>query len=613
MIYESNLEQLRKCNSQLYNIINEDDFTYNENVVRIEAAKNGTPIVVYTKDGKDTFLNSKYNPESEAEKYMVDFFDLPQKAVLVMFGFANGSFLRAFLEKAKNDDIYCVIYEPCPEVFMSVLHHIDITDLLADERISWVVDGLNDDIFRLCMRMLLDNYNIKTSRHMTLPKYSDLFPDKQKHMIDMSVDVMNRIKMNANLLRIHGDKICKNSIMNIIKLYGARTSEDFIGKFPKALTAIVVAAGPSLEKNIEQLKAAKGKSLIIVVDAAIPVVLKHGIEPDMIICVDMIKPLKYFMDESLKKIPFLVWPQTNYEVLDYMDWENLIFVATNSVLWAKLFHEAGSEIYEMDLGGSVATAAIITLINWDIKRIILVGQDLALTDSRLHAGDKETYKDELGESNYKYVEGINGDKVLTRLDYYEFLERIEEIGFRYKDLQLIDATEGGAKKKNTTIMPLKDAISHYCTEFFDIDNVMERVPRLYMGEKESLIHDALVRFDSNIKQLGNRASLSINACRRALDMLNTKNVNIDALKEINDFIWEFDQQLYGLDEYSFIEQLIQNEEDRLAEDVYIEASDSLSEAVRMYKKCEEYYLSVADVIPELEGYIAECMEHVKND
>ena len=51
-----------------------------------------------------------------------------------------------------------------------------------------------------------------------------------------------------------------------------RLAEEDLSDVP----AIIVAAGPSLNKNVQELKQAKGKALILVVDAALRAVVNTG-------------------------------------------------------------------------------------------------------------------------------------------------------------------------------------------------------------------------------------------------------------------------------------------------------------------------------------------------
>ena len=54
----------------------------------------------------------------------------------------------------------------------------------------------------------------------------------------------------------------------------------------KGIPAIVVAAGPSLDKNIDLLKKIKGRFPIIAVDTALRHMIANGIKPDIVCAAD---------------------------------------------------------------------------------------------------------------------------------------------------------------------------------------------------------------------------------------------------------------------------------------------------------------------------------------
>ena len=57
---------------------------------------------------------------------------------------------------------------------------------------------------------------------------------------------------------------------------------------PTDIPAIVVSAGPSLNKNIVELRKAKNKAFIVAVDTAVKPLVKAGIIPDLYVVVDVI-------------------------------------------------------------------------------------------------------------------------------------------------------------------------------------------------------------------------------------------------------------------------------------------------------------------------------------
>jgi len=54
----------------------------------------------------------------------------------------------------------------------------------------------------------------------------------------------------------------------------------------KGATALAALAGPGLESKMEYIRRERGKSLLICVNSALPVLLKHGIEPDIAVISD---------------------------------------------------------------------------------------------------------------------------------------------------------------------------------------------------------------------------------------------------------------------------------------------------------------------------------------
>ena len=124
--------------------------------------------------------------------------------------------------------------------------------------------------------------------------------------------------------------------------------------------------------------------------------------------VDYEKPIELFDKDELEDIPFLADKDFNTKVLEYLKPKDLIFLANTESMWERLFLKAGSTLKSIDGGGSVATIAIGCLAKWGFKKIILIGQDLALTGKKEYAENV----DEVSETEIekcKYLEGVDGN------------------------------------------------------------------------------------------------------------------------------------------------------------------------------------------------------------
>ena len=76
MIYEHNLSQLKYSEHDIYEKICDPDFCWDGSRAIVEYAKNEEPILVYIReDDRKEYLNSRYNPTKEAEKFMEDSVD----------------------------------------------------------------------------------------------------------------------------------------------------------------------------------------------------------------------------------------------------------------------------------------------------------------------------------------------------------------------------------------------------------------------------------------------------------------------------------------------------------------------------------------------------------
>ncbi len=601
-----NYEALKQNHIKVYESIYCRDYEQDINNVEVRQARNGEDIIIFHNQNQEVYLNSRYNPTAEAYKFMEGVFDMPAQSLLIMFGFSNGSYARSFLTENKQYN-RCIIYEPSLDIFTKVLNEVDISDILSDSRVYIYVEGINASELRDTLMVSIRPFNVKTNMHIVLPKYRDLFPKEVEKVISIINECYESANAIASTSKEYGKRVCKNNILNMRFLPGCRNGYEYVNHFPKDMPVIIVAAGPSLEKNVDILKQAKGKALILVVDTAVKTVMKHGIIPDMIAVIDFIKPVSMFSDKGLDKIPILADIDANYEVLEFLKPKNYIVQSSDLVLHDVLFNKVDSPIQTMEKGGSVATAAIANMIIWGFKNIILIGQDLALTDNKVHAGEDKK-KFDLNSWKYSYVKGINGKQVLTRKDFLFFIRRIEYMAREFPDVNIIDATEGGALKENTNIMTLRDAINKYCITEYDVKALIENVRRLFEDDEKNILIETLIKSKQELQNMQKRLKQGVVDCNMGKNMLIHREFDIDKLKKIVDSIGKLDDYFLSTDEYSLIVKMISKEDYEFADDMYIEEQDDVKESIRMFQKSGNYYNAIAEAIPEIISLYNETIE-----
>ena len=254
-----------------------------------------------------------------------------------------------------------------------------------------------------------------------------------------------------------------------------------LDRLPKDLPVIVVAAGPSLNKNVDKLTEVQDRALIACTDRAVGALVKHGIRPHLIVTVDISKDTDYIRFDSMSDVPVMASFQIDPNTLEYADGRIIFFHAI--YLEGELPGLKGKIIGQGDLGGNVATATYVTFAQAGFKNVILIGQDLAMLGNKHHADDNAEGEFESGE--FIEVEGIDGGTVRSHLDWVSFRDQYEQFIKGMPDTHCIDATEGGALIHGSEVMTLQAAIERYCTVEYDIQRMLSDLPRAQTPEQHA--------------------------------------------------------------------------------------------------------------------------------
>lgn len=108
-----------------------------------------------------------------------------------------------------------------------------------------------------------------TYDNMTLMKfylsgnYDVLFPEQVKKLVKELKDHIEEESIRWNTLVRYTDVKAKNTFYNLPYLYEGYSIEELEGILPSEVPTIVVSAGPSLNKNIMDLKKQWGKPVLL--------------------------------------------------------------------------------------------------------------------------------------------------------------------------------------------------------------------------------------------------------------------------------------------------------------------------------------------------------------
>ena len=525
-LYEKNIKLLTQyypgMDINLKNAKEQEDISVQEKL-----SKDGEKILKITKKGHSCYLAGKRNAKEPPHEWFKEQGELSENYIYIFMGIGNVGYLRELIENVKVH-LNIIIYEPSIQIFKKAMESIDLSKGMENHLIVFWIEGVGEmtlDKMDTILEKVIKLERLDELQLFVLPNYDVLFPDAKERLLKKCEDIALDQRVNYNTAMAFSKVTSINTLCNAKYLCTGYKTIQLFGAIPQDVTGIVVAAGPSLNKNIQELKSAKGKSFIIAVDTALKPLLNAGIVPDMFFIVDGKKPMDLIKKDGVEKIPMVTALNANPEILNYH--RGMKFFFDESYRFAeKIIMKSGLRWGEVDTGGSVATNAFSLLYKIGLKTIILVGQDLALTGNKTHAdGTFEEKMPEIDTKNNEWVEGNYEEKVPTRTDLKVFLNWYESTIRLYKgyvkDLRVINATEGGAKIEGTEVMTLKDAIEENCRKDVDIEKCLEQIPPMLNEEAQiwakkylAAIPDQFKKLKQEAQKLGEKYRDVDRLCRR---------------------------------------------------------------------------------------------------
>lgn len=157
---------------------------------------------------------------------------------------------------------------------------------------------------------------------------------------------------------------------------------------------IVIAAGPSLDKNIHLLKEPHSSRVLVSVNTSAPACHKAGLQLHDVVVMESID-VSNQLPEAVPRILDLSSNPSNWHKSDEL---NAWFLPSGPV-GSGIMHalQAGRSVPN---AGNVSTAAVSIAHMWEPKRVCVIGQDLAYSDGKVYASGAQW-----GNLRYEEVDG----------------------------------------------------------------------------------------------------------------------------------------------------------------------------------------------------------------
>lgn len=476
--------------------------------------------ILYGVNGEKLYqLDSMYDSENMLKQWSENL-EIVHAGRYYFLGFGNGMFARKLLEMIDSDS-RVFVYEPSMEMLITTLNTFDIRNLILDERLTIFTKGhelMGEQLFS-ALGHSVSFSEMANIRKLTYVNYDILFPEQYAFFMDRVEEIITSMESNRSVYERFGEYFAINGIYNIPFIKESRDTYAFGKSLPKDFPAIIVSSGPSLMKNIELLHEIKGRAFIVATDSAVKVLLLHGLTPDVFVSVDANKSPKHYDDERIMSIPIVGDFSTCRGALEGHKGP-YFFARTENPHILKFFEDKGIHMPKLGTGGSVANTSFSWLAELGVTRIILIGQDLAYTNDKSHAdgATRASWGLDL-DKNSVMIEGMDGNPIKSSGEFVHYRNWFERSIEACRDIDVINATEGGARIHGAREMTLREAIDSCCSESVDIAKLINECSYVLSDEEKREFEAYMGDIRGSIDAIGNELKNGVRVYDEMLQMV----------------------------------------------------------------------------------------------
>ncbi|WP_313131415.1 motility associated factor glycosyltransferase family protein [Anaerocolumna sp.] len=438
--YTRNIEALNAKDPDLTNLLKH---TYTpielmEKGYSVEYTSCGLMTLALYDNGKKYYIHSNGNVIHEAGLIARDWFD-DDKTEYIIYGLGLGYHVYELMEL--DETIKIKVFESDINIIKAATAFSDIDKILYSDRVEIVYDPSFDKL-----NLHIKNLKPDSSFYIYYPSIRNIENNKVKELLEGYFVSYSSIKNQLH-------KLNNNFKHNI--LLRDEPVDNIKEKF-KGRNLYIIAAGPSLDKNYLELKKIGSNSIILSTGTVLKKLLNAGITPDFAIIIDGNNSV-YNQIDGIENIdtPLLYLSTVYYKIPQSYKGKRYFICQEGYTKSEKYAKEKGYSLFYT--GGSVVTTALDIGISFECKKIIFVGLDLAYTNSLDHACET-TYVNKITDNDLREVEDINGSKVLTSKNMNIYRRWIENRIKDVNNIEIIDATEGGAKIAGMKLAKLRDVV-----------------------------------------------------------------------------------------------------------------------------------------------------------
>jgi hypothetical protein len=427
---------------------------------------------VLSKSGQPTVqvdgiaYHSAYDPQKEAQKFYSGF-QLEQADVILHFGWGLG-YCGEVLRKRTKPGARVIVFEPDADLYALSSAESGSPAILHERQIQFVV---GDQV-----RHFFDEWPLGSCQETDKVLWIEWPAALREHG---SLAGLLRLQLKqyirdraANLLTHfqRGEHYFQNAVRNFKYQRDADAGRLF-GRF-RDVPLVMVSAGPSLDRNIQELRGIKDRCFILSVDTALRPLLAAGVTPHAVITADP--------SEINARHIVGVMPQSTYLIAEQAVQPEALESASERFLFNlglfpdSLFAKFGFGKTRLEAWGSVATTGLDLACRMGANPIIFAGQDFAYSWDRDYASHSLYHGRTFVVTQAVTIRrpDVWGNDVHTTENFVAYRDFFVRRMKQSPGVRFINGTEGGILTEGAEILSLKDALGRLRSQTVDIAGIL---------------------------------------------------------------------------------------------------------------------------------------------
>jgi hypothetical protein len=554
-LYQKALRRVRRFmkgqSASVLTLGDEEDFDQSDHLT-FAPARDGWFGVV--RDG--VTLESSYAPLAHAQR-VIEREDLEGAEMMVIIDCGSCAVAIALLDATLCDGTRIAVLEPDPELLYGALARADALDDCDPDRLGFFTSVQS-------LKLHVGNHYRDSRRLLVLatPAYRRLYPE----LLGEVGKELEEAVFLANIALNTGEARSRQWVNNLLDNLARSTEHPSFFALDKkfeSVPAVIVSAGPSLDKNVHLLNEMRDRVLIMCVNTSLKAVVAAGVRPHIVMSLESLNVSSHFEGVDLSDITVIL-DQTCHPSLFDLPAQRFFTFLDSSRDYVSFKSRAMKDdgVQGLCVGGSIANATFSAAFTMGCDPIMLIGQDLAYTDGQMYArgtvfedlsmdfdgdvgvindptGIKQAILDASAEDEQDPVEYHHARSLLevpswdgqgivkTSMDFNMFRFWFQEAAIHMqtiRDLTLVNATEGGAWIEGYEHISLAQAKAKYIdaeTER-DLDDMIGSIWSEAPRYDTSVYRDGMQRAVKDCEKLIGRCDSARKAVKRARTLLHAQ-------------------------------------------------------------------------------------------